>query len=105
VRPPTVVVSVRVATPVRTGAADDVCETFRLGWNGIVASTPLKPCLSLTAKRRRLIRLALHERSFDDWLSAEESMADYGWLFTKLMHCAWLVNGGVVNTCQPALRH
>lgn len=43
----------------------DPVDAFALTWNQTMAGTPIRPCRSLTAERRRLIEARLHERPLD----------------------------------------
>lgn len=45
----------------------DLDEAFALAWNDSAAGTPLKPCHSLTRKRRRLIRARRAEHPLEAW--------------------------------------
>lgn len=45
---------------------NDPCEQFRAAWNE-AALEPIKPCSTLTPKRRRLIRAALTVHTIDEW--------------------------------------
>lgn len=46
--------------------ATDPCESFRLAWNA-AAVAPIRPCSTLTPKRRRLIRAALAAQPLGEW--------------------------------------
>lgn len=45
---------------------NDPCEQFRAAWNE-AAVDPIKPCSTLTPKRRRLIRAALTVHPLEEW--------------------------------------
>lgn len=71
----------------------DPCEQFRAVWNEL-AAPDIRPCLSLTPKRRRLIRAALATRSLDAWRAIIERLnrssfcrGEKGWVATM----DWLI--------------